>query len=182
MRVLVIDHHDSYVWNLVHLIAGVLGQMPDVVEHDGVVSFDGYTHVVLSPGPGHPANPRDFALRGRAFEHDLAVLGVCLGMQGLVTHYGGTVEAIEPAHGVVAQVTHGSDPLFVDIPATFSAVRYHSLAAVALPEDLIATAWSQGVVMAVRHVSRPQLGVQFHPESILSQFGPRLIANFLEGI
>lgn len=180
-RVLVVNHHDSYVWNLVHLIAGVTGAMPDLVEHDAAVRFDGYTHVVLSPGPGHPADPRDFALRARAFEHGRPVLGVCLGMQALVTNYGGTVAAIEPAHGVVASIEH-DDPLFLGIPQGFDAVRYHSLAAVALSEDVIPTAWVAGsrVVMAVRHRSLPQVGVQFHPESILSAHGAAIIENFLE--
>ena len=181
-RVLVVDHHDSYVWNLVHLIAGVTGAVPDVVEHDAEVSFDGYTHVVLSPGPGHPASPRDFALQTRAFDHVLPVLGVCLGMQALVTNYGGTVEAIEPAHGVVASIEHSDDPLFAGIPQGFAAVRYHSLAAVQLSEDVLPIAWASDsrVVMGVRHRARPQVGVQFHPESILSEFGARIVANFLE--
>ena len=141
MRVLVVDHHDSYVWNLVHLIAGVTGVLPDLVEHDVEVRFDGYTHVVLSPGPGHPADPRDFALQGRAFDHGLPVLGICLGMQALVTNYGGTVAAIEPAHGVVAEIEH-ADRLFREIPQGFDAVRYHSLAAVDLGAEVVATAWT----------------------------------------
>jgi anthranilate synthase/aminodeoxychorismate synthase-like glutamine amidotransferase len=181
-RLLVVDHHDSYVWNLVHLIAGVTGQVPDVVEHDAEVSFDGYTHLVLSPGPGHPANRGDFALQARAFDHSLPVLGVCLGMQALVTNYGGTVEQIEPAHGVVASIEHSSDPLFAGIPQGFDAVRYHSLAAVELPDEVEPIAWTADsrVVMGVRHRGRPQVGVQFHPESILSEFGARLVSNFLE--
>lgn len=211
-RVLVVDHHDSYVWNLVHLIAGVTGEVPDLVEHDGDVSFAGYTHVVLSPGPGHPANPSDFALQTRAFDHGLPVLGVCLGMQALVTTYGGTVAAIEPAHGVVAAIEHADDPLFQDIPQGFDAVRYHSLAAVSLSDALLPVAWTPAapplrrdftnhprdftyrardvtndardvtsrVVMGVRHRTRPHVGVQFHPESILSDFGAQLIRNFLE--
>lgn len=181
MRVLVVDHHDSYVWNLVHLIAGVTGTMPDLVEHDAEVDFDGYTHVVLSPGPGHPADPNDFALQARAFDHGLPVLGVCLGMQALVTNYGGTVAAIEPAHGVVASIEH-DDRLFQGIPQGFDAVRYHSLAAVELSDDVVPTAWTAGsrVVMAVRHRTLPQVGVQFHPESILSAHGAAIVANFLE--
>lgn len=181
-RVLVVDHHDSYVWNLVHLVAGVTGVVPDVVEHDGDVSFDGYTHVVLSPGPGHPANPGDFALQARAFDHGLPLLGVCLGMQALVTTYGGTVEQIEPAHGVVASIMHRGDALFKGVPQDFGAVRYHSLAAVELSDEVAPIAWTDDarVVMGVRHRRRPQVGVQFHPESILSEFGAQIISNFLE--
>lgn len=180
-RVLVVDHHDSYVWNLVHLIAGVTGTMPDVVEHDAAVSFDGYTHVVLSPGPGHPANRGDFALQAGAFDHGLPVLGVCLGMQALVTNYGGVVAPIEPAHGVVAPISHRDDPLFAGVPSEFPAVRYHSLAAVELADEVVPIAWTDpGIVMGVRHRFRPQMGVQFHPESILSEHGARIVANFLE--
>ena len=181
MRVLVVDHHDSYVWNLVHLIAGVTGALPDVVEHDAEVRFDGYTHVVLSPGPGHPADPRDFALQTRAFDHGLPVLGVCLGMQALVTNYGGAVAAIEPAHGVVASIEH-ADRLFRGIPQRFAAVRYHSLAALDLGDEVVPTAWAVGsrVVMAVRHRTLPHMGVQFHPESVLSEFGDGILRNFLE--
>jgi anthranilate synthase component II len=184
-RVLVVDHHDSYTWNLVHLVASVTGSLPDVVEHDqdGVLEqARGYTHLVLSPGPGHPANPVDFALGRDVFELGLPVLGVCLGMQALVTAYGGTVERVRPAHGELAVVNHEQDGLFAGLPDPLRAVRYHSLAAVALPPALRKTALDEndGVVMAVQHRGLPLHGVQFHPESILSEHGARLVANFLE--
>jgi anthranilate synthase/aminodeoxychorismate synthase-like glutamine amidotransferase len=183
-RVVVVDHHDSYTWNLVHLVASVTGELPDVVEHDEAswVDLAGYSHVVLSPGPGHPASERDFALgREVLLAADRPVLGVCLGMQGLVTTYGGVVARVEPAHGEVATVTHDGRGVFAGVPSPFEAVRYHSLAALALPDSLEATAWtSDGVVMGVRHRSLPLEGVQFHPESILSQHGALLLANFLE--
>jgi len=175
-RVLVVDHHDSYVWNLVHLLASVTGVTPDVVQHDVVDDLAGYTHIVLSPGPGHP-DEYDWSI----FDRGLPILGVCLGMQGLVTDAGGRVEAIEPAHGVVAAVRHNGDALFAGVPQGFDAVRYHSLAAVTLPEGLEAIAWSEdGVVMGVRDTTRPHVGVQFHPESILSEYGPQIVTNFLE--
>jgi anthranilate synthase component II len=184
-RVLVVDHHDSYTWNLVHLVASVTGSLPDVVEHDqdGVLEqARGYTHLVLSPGPGHPANPVDFALGRDVFELGLPVLGVCLGMQALVTAYGGIVERVRPAHGELAVVNHEQDGLFAGLPDPLRAVRYHSLAAVALPPALRQTALDEhdGVVMAVQHRDLPLHGVQFHPESILSEHGARLVANFLE--
>jgi anthranilate synthase component 2 len=183
-RVLVVDHHDSYTWNLVHLIAAVTGELPDVVEHDqpGVLaSARDYTHLVLSPGPGHPANPTDFALGRDVFELGLPVLGVCLGMQALVTAYGGTVQRVRPAHGELAVVNHEQDGLFSGVPDPFRAVRYHSLAAVELPSVLRQTAVDEtdGVVMAVQHEDLPLRGVQFHPESILSEHGQQLVANFL---
>ncbi len=183
----VVDHHDSYTWNLVHLLAAVTGHLPVVVEHDEVRvgELGGYTHVVLSPGPGRPDDPRDFALGGAVFELGLPVLGVCLGMQALVTAYGGRVQQVEPAHGEVAAVEHDASGVFAGIPSPFAAVRYHSLAATALPEALRATAWCAGVdgpvLMGVEHRTLPLSGVQFHPESVLSEHGRRLVANFLDG-
>lgn len=181
--VVVVDHHDSYVWSLVHMIAQVTGEMPDVVEHDEVKLGDlvSYTHVVLSPGPGHPAEPADFAVgQDVLVAGDRPVLGVCLGMQGLVTAYGGVVDRIEPAHGEVAQVTHDGLGVFAGLPSPLEAVRYHSLAAVSVPDVLEVTARSEdGVVMGVRHRSLPLEGVQFHPESVLSQHGAAMIATFL---
>lgn len=183
-RVLVVDHYDSYTWNLVHLIASVTGELPDVVEHDEPDVLDragGYTHLVLSPGPGHPGNVSDFALGQAVFDLGLPVLGVCLGMQALVTSYGGTVERVDPAHGVLAQVQHAQDGLFRDVPDPFQAVRYHSLAAVVLPAVLRETAVDElsGVTMAVAHRDLPLTGVQFHPESILSRHGADLVQNFV---
>jgi len=181
--VVVVDHHDSYVWSLVHMIAQVTGEIPDVVEHDEVKLGDlsGYTHVVLSPGPGHPADPADFAVgRDVLLDAGRPVLGVCLGMQGLVTAYGGVVDRIEPAHGEVARVTHDGHGVFTGIPSPLEAVRYHSLAAVSVPDVLEVTARSEdGVVMGVRHRDLPLEGVQFHPESVLSQHGAAMVANFL---
>jgi anthranilate synthase/aminodeoxychorismate synthase-like glutamine amidotransferase len=182
-RVLVVDHHDSYTWNLVHLVAGVTGALPEVVEHDepGVLErASGYSHLVLSPGPGHPADPKDFALARAVFELGKPVLGVCLGMQGLVTAYGGAVTQVEPAHGEVAVIEHDGSGVFAGVPASFEAVRYHSLAATEVPDELRVTARSDGVVMAVAHRTLPLHGVQFHPESILSAHGARMVANFLE--
>ncbi len=182
LRVLVVDHYDSYTWNLVHLVASVTGELPDVVEHDAAGVLEraaSSTHVVLSPGPGHPANAADFALGSAVFELGVPVLGVCLGMQALVTSYGGTVDRIEPAHGEVASVTHRGVGVLTGIPSPFEAVRYHSLAATSVPDDLEVTAVSDGVVMAVRHRVLPLEGVQFHPESILSRHGAELVRTFL---
>ena len=181
-RVLVVDHYDSYTWNLVHLVAAVTGTLPDVAEHDteGLLGrLSSYSHVVLSPGPGHPADPGDFALGAAVFALDLPVLGVCLGMQALVTSYGGRVERVTPAHGEVASVEHDGLGVLAGIPSPFEAVRYHSLAAVAVPDVLEVTARAEGVVMAVRHRELPLEGVQFHPESILSRHGRDIVTNFL---
>ena len=174
---LVVDHYDSYTWNLVHLIASVTGDLPDVVEHDepGVLERAARLHRTWCsrPGPGirqsRPTSPSVAAV----FELGVPVLGVCLGMQALVTSYGGTVERVDPAHGEIALVNHDQDGLFRGVPDPFEAVRYHSLAAVALPAVLRQTAVDElsGVTMAVRTATCPSTGVQFHPESILSRHG-----------
>lgn len=179
-RVLLVDHRDSYTFNLAHLIAGVTGELPHVVDHEARIALSSYTHVVLSPGPGHPAEWSAGVLGERVFDAGLPVLGVCLGMQALVLHHGGAVTPIAPAHGVVARIEHLGSGLFAGIEPAFAAVRYHSLAATRVPPELEVTASSEGVVMAVRHRSLPLSGVQFHPESILSEHGSRIIANFLE--
>jgi len=183
-RVLVVDHYDSYTWNLVHLVAAVTGALPEVVEHDtpGVLErARAASHVVLSPGPGHPVVPADFALGPAVFSLGVPVLGVCLGMQALVTSYGGTVARIEPAHGEVSSVTHEGVGVLEGIPSPFEAVRYHSLAATSVPAVLEVTAQVDGVVMAVRHRDLPHEGVQFHPESVLSRHGADIVRTFLAG-
>ncbi len=182
--VVVVDHHDSYTWNLVHLIAGVTGRLPRVVQHDEVSVEEVLTHshVVLSPGPGHPAVKADFAVgREVLLAGTRPVFGVCLGMQGLVTTYGGTVDRVPPGHGVLALVGHDHSGIFAGMSAPFRAVRYHSLAALTLPACLRQTAIDEhtGLIMAVAHHDLPQVGVQFHPESILSEHGADLVANFL---
>ena len=188
--VIVVDHHDSYTWNLVHLIGSVTGELPTVVQHDATDAAYvlGFSHVVLSPGPGHPADPKDFSVGNDVLrDGSRPVFGVCLGMQGLVTAYGGSVERDVPAHGQVALINHDGYGVFRGLPQHFRAVRYHSLQAVQLPDSLEATAACPGpdedapwALMGVRHVDLPLEGVQFHPESILSEHGAAMIANFLQ--
>jgi anthranilate synthase component II len=108
------------------------------------------------------------------------VLGVCLGMQGLVTAYGGVVDRVAPAHGDLTLVTHDGRGVFAGVPQDFKAVRYHSLAALSVSDALVVSArGDDGTVMGVRHRSLPLEGVQFHPESVLSEYGAPLVANFL---
>ena len=189
--VVVVDHHDSYTWNLVHLVASVTGVLPTVVQHDEVEPEEvlRHSHVVLSPGPGHPAVEADFAVgREVLLAGTRPVLGVCLGMQGIVTTFGGTVERAVPAHGQVSLISHDGEGVFRGLPQHFRAVRYHSLEGEQLPDCLESTAacpgsWEDGpwALMGVRHVGLPIEGVQFHPESILSEHGAAMIANFLRG-
>jgi anthranilate synthase/aminodeoxychorismate synthase-like glutamine amidotransferase len=179
----VVDHHDSYTWNLVHLVAAVTGVLPAVVQHDETTLEHvlGFSHVVLSPGPGSPTERSDFAVgRDVLLDGRRPVLGVCLGMQGLVVAYGGVVDRVEPAHGELTAVTHDDRGVFVGVPQGFAAVRYHSLAALVVPEALEVTArGDDGTVMGVRHRTLPLEGVQFHPESVLSEHGALVVANFL---
>ena len=157
--------------------------LPAVVQHDEVDADAVLAHafVVLSPGPGHPDSPADFAVGREVLRRATRpVLGVCLGMQGLVTTYGGTVERVRPAHGEVAAIDHDGRGVFAGLPSPLTAVRYHSLAAMSVPAELEVSATSaDGVVMGVRHRTLPLEGVQFHPESILSTHGAALVANFL---
>ena len=183
--VIVVDHHDSYTWNLVHLLAAVTGQLPRVVQHDAVSAAEVLEHeyVVLSPGPGRPDRAEDFSVGAEVLRAATRpVLGVCLGMQGLVATYGGRVDYVVPGHGVVAEIKHDGTGLFAGVPDRFDAVRYHSLAAVELPDCLERTAVDtrSGLTMAVRHRDLPLLGVQFHPESILSEHGAVIVTNFLQ--
>ncbi|MCX6399680.1 MAG: aminodeoxychorismate/anthranilate synthase component II [Propionibacteriales bacterium] len=172
--VVVVDHHDSYTWNLVHLVAGVTGVLPTVVQWSDPVDLARFSHIVLSPGPGHP-NEYTWG-----FDEGRPVLGVCLGMQGMVVAFGGEVGRVDPAHGEVEAVTHDGHGVFAGLPAQLDVVRYHSLAATRLPDELEATAWAaDGTVMGVRHRTLPIEGVQFHPESVLSEHGAALVANFL---
>lgn len=184
-RSLLIDNYDSYTYNLFQLMAQVNGVEPVVVSNDDprcVELAQELGCVVISPGPGDPRNESDF---GRcadvlALAH-IPILGVCLGHQGLAAARGGHVtRAPQPRHGYVSRIRHTNDDLFRGIPQDFCGVRYHSLcAAEPVPEELEAIAWSEdGALMAIRHRSRPHWGVQFHPESVLTEYGARLMWNF----
>jgi para-aminobenzoate synthetase len=183
---LLIDNYDSFTYNLFQLLAEGSEVEPIVVRNDEAsweelarLDFDA---VVLSPGPGRPERARDFGVCAEAIRRcEAPLLGVCLGHQGLGWVHGGRVErAPEPMHGRVRAVEHDGSPLFAGIPRRFEATRYHSLRLQRpLPADLEEIAWADdGTVMAVVHRSRPQWGVQFHPESIATEHGRRLLANF----
>lgn len=186
MRVLLIDHHDSFTWNLAHLLAAVTGDLPEVVAHDDARlldwDWDAVDATVLSPGPGNPTVATDARYSAEALAPGRPpVLGVCLGMQLIAAHAGGTItRAPEPRHGRVSNVRHDGTGLFAGLPAPLSVVRYHSLCWAGGGEAVEATAWAEdGVVMALRHRTLPQWGVQFHPESIATDGGHALVANFL---
>ena len=185
MRTLLIDNYDSFTYNLFQLLAEVNGSEPVVVRNDEAtwpkleqLEFDS---VVISPGPGRPDRAADFGVCAEAIRScEKPLLGVCLGLQGIGWLEGGRVErAPEPMHGRVVAVEHEGSGLFAGIPSPFLATRYHSLAlATPLPSALRQTASSTGVPMAFEHRSRPQWGVQFHPESIATEHGKQLLSNF----
>ncbi len=187
---LIVDNYDSFTYNLVDAVAKVSGCAPLVIRNDEM-SWDeiqrlDFDSVIISPGPGRPENPRDFGVSAQliaaAAEGLFPLLGVCLGHQGIAQHFGGRViQAAEPVHGRAAEILHDGDQLFAGIPERFNAIRYHSLiVAEPLPPELRKIAWtSDGVVMALRHVTRPIWGVQFHPESICTQYGETILRNFL---
>jgi para-aminobenzoate synthetase len=185
MLTLLIDNYDSFTYNLFQALAEANGREPLVVRNDeadwGELERIEFDNVVISPGPGRPERARDFGICAEAIRRcERPLLGVCLGMQGLGWVEGGVVEqAPQPLHGRVVAVEHDGSPLFAGIPSPFQATRYHSLAlAHPLPSSLREIATSDGVPMAIEHRDRPQWGVQFHPESIATEHGERLLANF----
>ena len=186
-RVLVIDNYDSFTYNLVQYISS-LGAGVMVYRNDQATIPELKrtlpSHVLISPGPGRPGESGISLDAVRAF-NAVPLLGVCLGHQAIVESYGGTLEMNRlPVHGksssiIREQIGHGKD-LFNGIPQVFKAGRYHSIIARTVPPEIEVTAWTtKGEIMAVRHKEHPTFGIQFHPESILTQYGMRIISNFL---
>ena len=185
MRILVIDNYDSFVFNLVQYL-GQLGAKCDVVRNDAVdVNVaDKYDGVLISPGPGTPeAAGISMAMIKYCGEKKIPLFGVCLGHQAIAAVYGAKVSrAPELLHGKTSQVHHQQSGVFQDLPTPFTATRYHSLAVErdSVPSDLeITGATESGVVMGLRHKDLPIEGVQFHPESVLTEHGHTMLANWL---
>ncbi len=184
--ILVIDNYDSFTYNLVQLLLAA-GVEVEVVRNDAASAEELLERrpagIVISPGPGRPEEAGIcLDLLGR--RPPLPVLGVCLGHQALGASFGGVVEqAPRLLHGKTSPIRHTGAGIFAGLPNPFEATRYHSLAvrADSLPEEIEAVAWSEddGVLMGMRHRELPWWGVQFHPESILTSSGPRLVGNFL---
>ncbi len=185
MRTLLVDNHDSYTYNVFHLLAGVSGEEPIVVDNDAVswraLSRWDFDAIVLSPGPGTPRRWHDFCVCDDILRYsEIPVLGICLGHQGLGKMLDGNVSsAPEAMHGRLSKIFHEGAGLFADIPQGFPVVRYHSLAITGMSSDGNVCAWADdGVVMGIEHRRRPLWGVQFHPESIATTHGATLVRNF----
>jgi anthranilate synthase component 2 len=183
--ILVVDHYDSFTYNLVQLIES-LGHATEVVKSDAERAAALVERVpagvVLSPGPGRPETAGCFTELLELLPDATPVLGVCLGHQAIGVEYGGTVDRTEPVHGKASSVHHDGSDLFSDVRDPFEAGRYHSLVVERddLPAELELTAWTDdGLVMGTRHRELPRFGVQFHPESILTPDGPTIVRNFL---
>jgi anthranilate synthase/aminodeoxychorismate synthase-like glutamine amidotransferase len=184
MRVLVLDNYDSFTYNLVQYL-GELGAEIEVVRNDHATVDDlllrGYDRVIVSPGPCTPDTAGVSLEAVRRFPAArIPTLGVCLGHQALVQAWGGRVVRHEPVHGKVSPIEHDGRTIFRGLPDPLEVGRYHSLVADPdLPACLERSAFGGGVVMAVRHRELPAEGVQFHPESVLTESGRELLGNFL---
>ena len=187
VRMLLIDNYDSFTYNLVQAFAAqgaeVLVYRNDAIDVAAALELDP-THLVISPGPGRPEDAGVSLEMIGAFSERIPLLGVCLGHQALVHYFGGAiVRAGRLMHGKTSMVKHDGRKLFTGLSQPFEAGRYHSLCAehASLPKELELTAETeQGEIMGVRHRTLPLEGVQFHPESVLTPEGNRLMANFLK--
>jgi para-aminobenzoate synthetase component 2 len=191
-KILVLDNYDSFVYTLSGYLQQ-LGATTDVVRNDAVSSEElpelmkKYDGVLISPGPG---TPKDAGLSidvvQIALETNQSVFGVCLGHQAIAEAMGATVTSAEELmHGKTSDVEHDNSLVFKDVPKSFKATRYHSLAVVdnTVPKDLVVTSRTKGgVIMGLQHVSKPIYGVQFHPESVLTEGGYQMLGNWLESI
>jgi anthranilate synthase component II len=179
----VIDNYDSFTYNLVQYLAE-LGAEPRVFRNDEVSTRElaGYDGLVISPGPGTPEDAGISTTAIRELSGRVAILGVCLGHQCLGEAFGGRVVRNEPAHGKTAWIRHDNSGVLAGVSDPFEATRYHSLIVErsSVPGDLVITAWTQdGTVMGLRHVRHPTYGVQFHPESVLTKEGKKILGNFV---
>lgn len=183
--ILVVDHYDSFTYNLVQLVES-LGRQTLVVKSDERPAAELVdmqpAAVILSPGPGHPRDAGCFTELLENLPDATPVLGVCLGHQALGIQCGGTVDRAFPVHGKASLIHHDGEGILEGVGSPFEAGRYHSLVVMRddLPSELKLTAWTEdGLVMGTQHRELPKFGVQFHPESILTPEGPKIIENFL---
>ncbi len=181
MMLLMIDNYDSFTYNIVHYLEGldyeVLVRTPDELTIEMIKGLNPDV-IILSPGPGHPT---EAALCLDVVEQcrEYPILGICLGFQVIVTAFGGEVVEGPPVHGHQQAITHDGTGLFTGLPSPLSVGRYHSLQAAHVPDCLHVTATAGDIVMAVKHVTLPIEGVQYHPESILTDYGREQLNHFI---
>jgi anthranilate synthase component 2 len=186
MKLMMIDNYDSFTYNLFQYF-GILGVQVDVYRNDKIdlesFDFDVYDKIVISPGPGTPKDSgisKDVILKFKDFK---PILGVCLGHQAIGEVFGSkVVRAKKVMHGKTSKIYHNDDEIFKDVPDPFVATRYHSLVIEkeTLSYDLLITAMSDdGEIMGIKHAEHPIWGIQFHPESILTKYGLKILENFL---
>lgn len=188
MKVLFVDNFDSFTYNIVHLLAEQGAQQDVVLSDDARLTqrevLNEYDALVVGPGPGKPEQlPQVLELLRDAAGRRMPVFGICLGLQAIAESFGGkVVHAPAPMHGKTSAIIHGGTGLFSGLPTPFTATRYHSLCVdpKSLPEDLeVVARSSDGVIQALAHRTLPISGVQFHPESVLSEYGDRVVRNAL---
>ena len=182
-RLAVIDNYDSFTYNLVQYL-GELGVEPAVYRNDEVKVADlaGYDGIVISPGPGTPEEAGISTQAIRELSGKVAILGVCLGHQCLGEAFGGKVVRNEPSHGKTSWIRHDNSGVLAGVSDPFEATRYHSLIVQrgSIPDELVVTAWTaDDTIMGLRHSRHPTYGVQFHPESVLTKEGKKILANFI---
>ena len=184
--ILVIDNYDSFTWNLVHLIGPLCGAI-DVVRNDAItvagIRDRAPDAIVLSPGPCTPNEAGVCLDVVRDLAPEIPIFGVCLGLQSIGQAFGGdVVRAPLPMHGKVSTIRHEAKGVFAGLDGPFAATRYHSLVVdrASCPKTLAVTAEADGLIMGLQHAALPVHGVQFHPESILSDHGARILKNFLD--
>lgn len=194
VEVLIIDNYDSFTYNLYQLAAEILKDVSDkfvvdVVRNDKItldeIKKGKYNRLIISPGPGDPSDEAYFGVCGKVLTElgkVTPVLGVCLGMQGMAYHFGGKVVRAEaPMHGKTSVIEHDGKGVFTDLPQGLTVMRYHSLVAekATLPESLQITAEANNEIMGLRHKTHKVEGIQFHPESIGTEGGERILTNFI---
>lgn len=186
--ILLLDNYDSFVWNLARYVRE-LGREPMVRRNDAIsleeIAALAPTHIIISPGPCTPAEAGVAVEAIRRFGATVPTLGVCLGHQAIGAAYGArVVRAGRPMHGKTSEISHEGTGLFTGLPNPFRATRYHSLVLerASLPAELEVTATADdGEIMAIQHRSHPVVGTQFHPESVLTEWGHQIVGRFLEG-
>ncbi len=190
MKILVLDNYDSFTYNLVQYIAELTGDTPSVFRNDAITldDVDAYDFIVLSPGPGLPSEAGIMPELIKRYGHSKYIFGVCLGMQAIGEAYGGALYNLPKVyHGVATQiqVIDSQELIFKNIPKQILVGRYHSWAVVreTLPSELMITAEdTEGVIMALSHKRHNVCGVQFHPESIMTDYGKQILRNFFAPI